>query len=170
MEKIISEKNMLLKGELSNTVYDTIGEGIVKTARNHSYKKYDIAKLIMALYDSDFSYITSSDDYREQIKLLDEYFTKTYDHRLITFEMIKAIKALQGTEEYAALTKDVANIESIVRNNKNVPAENIEIFKGPLDDEEYDELMTKIENEKSLCYGVAVIYDKIKNKVVNYSE
>ncbi len=170
MERIISEKNMLLRGELNNDVYDTIGEGIIRTARCHSYKKYDVAKLIMALYDSDFSYITSTDDYRDQIKLLDEYFTKTYDHRLITFEMIKVIKALQGTKEYVDLTEDVANIESIVRHNKNVPAENIEIFKRPLDEEEYDELMTKIETEKSLRYGVAVIYDKIINRVVNYSE
>ena len=170
MEKIISEKNMLLRGEFNNAVYDTIGEGILKTAQNHSYKKYDIARLVMALYDSDFSYLTSCDDYREQIKLLDEYFMKTYDHRLITFEMVKAIKEFQGTKEYVDLTKDVANIESIVRHSRNIPAENIEIFKGPLDDEEYDELMTRIENEKSLRYGVAVIYDKIKNKVVNYSE
>ena len=166
----MSEKNILLRKEFNNAVYDTIGDGILMTARNYSYKKYDIAKLIMALYDKDFSYITSSGDYREQIKLLDEYFTKTYDHRLITFEMVKAIKAFQGTEEYVDLTKDVASIESIVRHNKNVPAENIELFKAPLDDEEYDELMTRIENEKSLCYGVAVIYDKIKNKVVNTYE
>ena len=71
MEKIISEKNMLLRGEFSNAVYDTIGDGILKTAISHNYKKYDIAKLIMSLYDSDFSYLTSCDDYREQIKLLD---------------------------------------------------------------------------------------------------
>ena len=170
MEKIISEKNILLKNEFNNAVYDAIGDGILKTAKNHSYKKYDIAKLIMALYDKDFSYITSSDDYREQIKLLDEYFTKTYDHRLITFEMVKAIKSFQGTEEYASLTRDVANIESIVRHSENVPAEDDLLFKTPLDDEEYDELMTRIENEKSLRYGVAVIYDKIKNKVVNFNE
>lgn len=170
MEKMISKKNALLRGEFNNTVYDTIGDGILKTAKNHSYKKYDIAKLIMALYDKDYSYITSFDDYREQIKLLDEYFTKTYNHRLITFEMIKAIKAFQGTEEYVNLTLDVANIESIVRHNKNVLAEDSLLFKSPLDDEEYDELMTKIENEKSLRYGVAVIYDKIKNKAVEYNE
>lgn len=161
----MNEKNRLLKQEFNNAVYDAIGEGILKTAERHSYKKYDIAKLVMAIYDRDFSYLTSSDDYREQIKLLDEYFTKTYDHRLITFEMIKAIKALKGTEEYKDLTDDVANIEAIVRNNKNVKAEDLDIFREPLDLENYDELMTKIENEKSLCYGVAVIYDKIKSKM-----
>lgn len=161
----MNEKNALLKREFTNAVYDAIGEGILKTAEKYNYKKYDIAKLVMALYDKDFSYLTSSDDYREQIKLLDEYFTKTYDHRLITFEMIKAIKALQGTEEYKTLTSDVASIESIVRHNKNVPAEDLEIFSGPLDEENYDELMTKIETEKSLCYSVAVIYDQIKNKM-----
>ena len=48
MEKIVSEKNILLKQEFNNAVYDAIGEGILKTAKNHSYKKYDIAKLIMA--------------------------------------------------------------------------------------------------------------------------
>ena len=118
------------------------------------------------MYDMDFDYVTSDDDYREQIKLLDEYFVKTYDHRLITFEMIKAIKAFQGTDEYKTLTDDVAFIESIVRHSENVPAEDAEIFSRPLDDEDYDELMTKIENEKSLCYGVAVIYDKIKNRIM----
>lgn len=164
-EKILTDKNIQLKQEFTNAVYDAIGEGIEKTAEKHSYGKYDIAKLVMAIYDKDFSYVTAADDYREQIKLLDEYFTKTYDHRLITFEMIKAIKALQGTEEYRNLTKEVANIESIVRNSKKIPAEDLEIFSRPLEEENYDELMTKIENEKSLRYSVAVIYDRIKNKV-----
>jgi len=161
----MKEKNELLKREFNNTVYDAVGEGILKTAQKYGYKKYDIVKLIMAIYDKDFSYLTSSEDYREQIKLLDEYFTNTYNHRLITFEMIKAIKALEGTDEYYELTSDVASIEALVRNNKNVPAEDLEIFSKPLNEENYDELMTKIENEKSLRYGVAVIYDKIKNKL-----
>ena len=160
----MDEKNILLKQEFTNSVYDALGEAISKTAEKHGYQKYDIAKLVMAIYDKDFDYLTESDDYREQIKLLDEYFTNTYDHRLITFEMIKAIKEYQGTELYKKLTEEVAEVESMVRHSKNIPAEDIDIFSGPLDDEKYDELMTKIENERSLRYGVAVIYDKIKNK------
>ena len=161
----MSEKNILLKNEFTNAVYDCIGDGILTTAKKYNYGKYDIAKLVMAIYDQNFDYVTSTDDYREQIKLLDDYFTKTYDHRLITFEMIKTIKSFQGTEKYNELTKNVAKLESIVRHNKNVPAEDLEIFSKPLDAEEYDELMTKIENEKSLRYGVAVIYDKIKRSL-----
>ena len=132
----------------------------------YNYGKYDIAKLVMAIYDKDFDYVTTTGDYREQIKLLDEYFIKTYSHRLITFEMIKTIKSFQGTETYNSLTQDVAKLEALVRNNKAVPAEDLEVFSKPLDAEEYDELMTKIENEKSLCYGVAVIYDKIKRSLI----
>lgn len=161
----MNEKNILLKQEFTNAVYDAIGEGIEKTAEKHSYQKYDIAKLVMAIYDKDFSYLTNADDYRDQIKLLDEYFTKTYDHRLITFEMIKTIKNLEGTKEYNELIGEIAKIEAMVRNNKNVPAEDLEIFSKPLNEENYDELMTKIETQQPLRYSVAVIYDKIKNKM-----
>lgn len=164
MDKVLSEKDALIKQEFSNSVYDTVGQGILKTAKKHNYEKYDIAKLIIALYDKDFDYLTNADDYREQIKLLDEYFTKTYDHRLITFEMLKTIKKFQGTEEYQNITNDVATLESIVRHNKNVPPENFDILRKPLDEENYDELMTKIETEKSLRYSLAVIYEKLKNK------
>ena len=34
-----------------------------------------------------------------------------------------------------------------------------------LNEENYDELMTKIENQQPLRYSVAVVYDKIKNKM-----
>ncbi len=161
----MSEKNILLKNEFTNTVYDCMGEAIKETAKKHNYGKYDIAKLIIALYNKNYDYVTTTDDYREQVKLLDEYFTKTYDHRLITFEMIKAIKEFQGTEKYNGLTEEIAKLETIIRNNSNVKADNLDLFSKPLDNEEYDELMTKIEKEKSLLYGVAVIYDKIKRNL-----
>ena len=64
------------------------------------------------------------------------------------------------------MTSDVAKLESIIRHSKNVPAEDLDLFRKSLDEEDYDALMTKIENEKSLRYGVAVIYDKIKNKLL----
>lgn len=156
-------KNMRIEQEFTNPVYDVMGEAISKTAEKHNYGKYDIAKLVMAIYDGDFDYLTSDDDYREQVKLLDEYFEKTYKHKLITFEMIKTIKAFEGTDIYEALTADVAAVETMVRYNKNVPAEDLCIFSEPLEDNRYDELMAKIENEKSLRYAVAVVYDKIKN-------
>ena len=159
------EKNELLKQEFNNDVYNALGEAILETAQNHNYKKYDVAKLIMAIYDKKFDYITSTNDYRQQVILLDDYFTKTYDHRLITFEMLKTINSFKGTDKYKEITKDIANIESIIRNNKKVPAEDLNLISTPLDEENYDELMTKIENEKSFRYSLAVIYDIIKNNL-----
>ena len=158
----MSEKNLLLKNEFTNAVYDCMGDAIVATASKHNYGKYDIAKLIMAIYDENFDYVTSYDDYREQVKLLDEYFTNTYDHRLITFEMIKAIKDFQGTVAYDDLINDIVRVESLIRSNTEEKADDLELFTKPLDAEEYDELMTKIEKNKSLRYGFAVIYDRIK--------
>ncbi len=162
-KEIENRKNIRIDQEFTNPVYDVMGEAISKTAEKHHYGKYDIAKLVMALYEDDFGYLTSDEDYREQVKLLAQYFEKTYNHKLITFEMIKTIKSFEGTDIYDALTADVATIEAMVRYGKNIPAEDLCIFSEPLEDNRYDELMTKIETEKSFRYGVAVIYDKIKN-------
>lgn len=165
MEKNIENlKNKRLEQEFLNPVYDVIGKAIVATASKYNYNKYDIAKLIMAIYENDFDYLTSDNDYREQTKLLDQYFVKTYGHRVITFEMIKTIKSFEGTEDYNHLTIDIANIESIVRHNQNIKAQDTSIFSKPLEAKKYDELMTKIETEKSLRYSVAVVYEKIKSQ------
>lgn len=158
-----SRKNLRLEHEFSNPVYDVVGKAISATAKKHDYKKYDVTKLVMAIYDKDYGFITSEEDYRDQVKLLDEYFEKAYSHRLITFEMIKTIKIFQGTDIYDALTADIASIEALIRTQKQQPAEDLCLFSQPLDDNHYDELMTKIENESSLKYAVAIIYDKIKN-------
>lgn len=160
----MSEKNLLLKNEFTNAVYDCMGDAIIETAKKHNYGKYDIAKLIMAIYDNDFNYVTAKDDYREQVKLLDEYFQKTYDHRLITFEMIKAIKNFQGTDKYNSIIEDIIKIESMIHNNTDNKTV-LETFTKPLAAEEYDELMTKIEKETGLLYGLAVIYDRIKRNL-----
>lgn len=161
----MSKNDELLKHEFKNKVYDTIGEGISYTAKKYHYKKYDIAKLIMAMYVKDFDYITSDNDYREQIKILDEYFTKTYHHRLITFEMVKAIYSFKGTETYNKITNDVANYENTIVRDNNLDLEDINVLKTLMDAGEYDELMTRIEKEQGLCYSVAIVYDKIKREM-----
>ena len=64
--------NLRLKLELQNPVYDILDEAIKYTMKKHSYKKYDLVKLIMMIYNKDYSFISSANDYRDQFKLLDE--------------------------------------------------------------------------------------------------
>lgn len=157
------QKNLRLELELENPVYDVVGKAIMKTAIKHSYGKYDIARLIMAIYDKDYAYLTADEDYRDQVAILDAYFEKEYGHRLITLELIKTIKAFKGTDIYDTLTADIASLETLIRTNKKIPAEDLCIFSAAIEASNYDELMTKIETEKSMSYATAIIYDKIKN-------
>ncbi len=163
MEQELKQKNKHLEIEFNNPVYDVIGEAIMKTALKHHFGEYDIAKLVMAVYDKDYGYLTSTDDYREQVKLLDNYFQKLYGHSLMTFEMVKTLKALEGTEIYDALTSEVASLETKIRLGDDVPASDLCIFSEPLGDNQYDELMSTIEQSHSFKYAMAIVYDKIKN-------
>lgn len=165
MEAAISNyKNVRIEQEFSNPVYNVLNKAISATAKKHKYGKYDIVRLIDALYSWDYAYLTSDEDYRMQARLLDEYFTKEYKHRLITFELVKAINSLKGSEAYDIITSDIATLEATLKNGKEVPAADLCLISEPLDQNNYDKLMEMIEKDPSLRHSIALIYDKLLTK------
>lgn len=157
-------KNLKLKQEFSNEVYDTVGEAINATMKKHKYKKYDVFKLVSSIYAGDYGYITGKNDYRVQVKLLDEYFRKEYKFSIIVFEMIKTIKSFQDTDKYNELVLDIAAIETIIRTGKEEKPKNPGIFSDFIKQENYAGLMDKIEKESSFRYAIMIVYDKLKFK------
>lgn len=159
--------NIHLEQELENPVYDIIDEAIKYTMKKQNYQKYDLVKLVMMIYDKDYSFISSTKDYRDQFKLLDEYFYKQYNHSIITFMMIKAVLDFKNTDAYDTLTSDIASLESILRTKQKLPAEDLCIFSYPIENKKYNDLMCNIEANNSMKYAMAIIYDKIKNITTN---
>lgn len=155
-------KNYRLKREFLNSVYDTVGSAISVTAIKHHYKKYDIFKLTAAIYAGEYGYITGKNDFRMQVKLLDEYFRKEYGHSIMLFEMIKAITYLKPSKVYEALVLDIAAIETIIRTGKENVPENPGIFSDYIENEQYEELMKRLEQENSFRYAVMIVYDRLK--------
>lgn len=155
-------RNIRLKGELLNSIYDTVGQAISTTAKKHHYKKYDIFKLAATIYAGEYGYITGQNDFRMQVKLLDEYFRKEYGHSIMLFEMIKAITHFKPSKVYEALVLDVAAIETIIRTGKENIPDNPGIFSDYIENDEYEELMKKMEEENSLRYAVMIVYDRLK--------
>ena len=163
-------KNLRLKGELLNSIYDTVGEAIMATSIKYNYKKYDVFKLTSAIYVGEYGYITNKNDFRVQVKLLDEYFRKEYGHSIMLFEMIKAIISFKNSKVYKSLVLDIAAIETIIRTGKEDIPENPGIFSDYIEKENYEGLMKKMEDENSLRYAVMIVYDRInilkkKNKI-----
>ena len=155
--------NLKIKLELQNPVYDIVDEAIEYTMKKQKFKKYDLVKLVMMIYKKDYSCFSNTNDYRDQVKLLDEYFEKEYGHSIITFMMIKAILAYKGTDVYDTITSDIAVLETALRTKKNVQAEDLCIFSYPIENEKYNDLMMNIEANSNFKYAMAITYDKIKN-------
>ena len=151
-----------LELEFVNPVYDIIDEAITYTMNKYMYKEYDLVKLVMMIYKKDYSFITNDNDYREQVKLLDEYFMKEYGHSIITFEMIKYITSIKSEEKYGSVTAEISYIEKLLRTNDKNKPNDLTIFSGPIKNKKYDDLMNYIEKNISMKYAVAFIYDKIK--------
>lgn len=156
--------NQRLKLEFQNPVYDILDEAIKYTIEKHNYKKYDLVKLIIMIYDNDYSCISNYSDYREQFKLLDEYFEKEFDHRVITFLMIKEVLKHKQTDKYDMITADIANLETILRTKKNNKAEDLCIFSYPIENEKYNDLMMNIEANENFKYALAIVCDKLMIK------
>lgn len=159
--------NLRLKLEFQNPVYDILDEAITYTMHKHNYKKYDLVKLVMMIYNKDYSFISSANDYRDQFKLLDDYFHKEFDHSVMTFLMIKAVLNYKGTDKYDEITADIANMETVLRTKKNTKAEDLCIFSYPIENEKYNDLMMNIEANEDFKYALAIVYDKIKNTAEN---
>ena len=55
MEKnTIAQQNLRLEQAFSNPVYDILGKAINETAQKYDYGRYDIARLVMTIYDNDY--------------------------------------------------------------------------------------------------------------------
>ena len=156
-------KDSRLEIEFSNPVYDIINDAITYTAKKYNYKEYDLVKLVMMIYNEDYKYISNDNDYREQFKLLDNYFKKEYNHSIITFGMLKTIINLKNTDYYDNLMTEIASIEKILRTNNDKSAINLCLISYPIENKKYDDLMYLIEKNISVKYAVAIVYDKIKS-------
>lgn len=156
--------NQRIKLEFQNPVYDILEEAIKYTIDKHNYKKYDLVKLVMMIYDKDYSFISNYNDYRDQFKMLDEYFEKEFNHNIITFLMIKEILKYKETEKYDIITADIANLETIIRTKKNIKAEDLCIFSYPIENQKYNDLMMNIEANENFKYAIAIVYDKLMIK------
>ena len=155
-------KDARLELEFVNSVYDIVNEGITYTMKKHAYKEYDLVKLVMMIYEKDYSFISKDNDYRGQIKLLDEYFTNEFNHSIMTFEMIKYITSIKSEEEYYNAVTEISYIEKLLRTDDNKKPSDITIFSGPIKKRKYDDLMTFIEKNLSMKYAVTIVYDKVK--------
>lgn len=155
-------KDLRLEIELTNPVYSIIDEGITYTMKKYLYEKYDLIKLVMMIYERDYSYISNDNDYREQIKLIDDYFRKEYNHSVITFEMIRYLISINDEEKYDNTMSQIAHIESIFRTNNGKKPSDLSIFSLPIKNKKYDDLMSYIEKNLTMKYAVAFVYDKIK--------
>lgn len=158
-EKMIDSR---LDIEISNPVYDIVDEAITYTMRKYHYNAYDVVKLVMILYDKDYSFITNDNDYRNQIKLLDEYFNKAYNHSIITFEMVRKLVSLKDTFIYEKLMSEIAYIENTLRTTSKDKPEDLSIFSYPVENKKYSDLLDKIEKNISMKYATAIVYDKVK--------
>lgn len=156
-------KDARLEMELSNPAYDLIDDAICYTMRKYHYGEYDLVKLVMIIYEDDYSFISNDNDYRDQFKLLDDYFRKGYGHNVITFVMMREIIKLKGTEIYENVTSEIAMLEKVLRTNDNMPAEDLCIFSNPIENKKYDDLLYLIEKNISMKYALAIVYDKLKN-------
>lgn len=152
--------DIYLEAELNSEIYDNISEAIKYTILKQHYHKYDLVKLIMQLYQNDYSFISSDKNYRDEYKLLASYFEKKYHHNIVTLEMIKTILKSENQEE---IINEINNIEKMLRTQNMDNTTDPSIFTNPFKEKRYDELMTKIEINPSLKYAVAIVYDKLKN-------
>lgn len=148
--------------EFENAVYDILGEAIDYTRIKHNYKKYDLVKLIMMLYENDYSFLSNYNGYREQFKLLNDYFFNKYGFNVITFVMLRYVISFKD-EKFDDIMQRLAEIEAILRNGRKAPVDNLSIFSSPIKKGKYGYLMMMIESESSFKYALAIVYDMLKN-------
>ena len=158
MEK--SSINFKLEIEFENSVYDVVEEAIIATMKKYNYKQTEVIKLVDALYNGRYEYVTKDNDYRVQIKMLEDYFQKIYKHHLITLIIVKKILSIKDTKLYDVICNDMLRIE------KKLTSDVLDV-RSFYDNEEYDELMNLFETNNSLRYSMEVAYEKILKKEVN---
>ena len=144
--------NTRLKGELSNSLYDIVDDAIKYVVKKQEYHKNDIIKLITAIYSKKYEYITNDNDYREQIKLLDDYFNKEYNYSLIIFVIIK--NALNH-HDYNELIRIIKK-----------PKLKDEVLTA-LENHDYLTLMEQIKNNKNVFLAFAKLYENYNKEELN---
>lgn len=156
-----SQINNYLKAELQNDLYNSIEQAIVETSKKHKFKRYEVAKLIMAIYNENYDYITTKNSYRQQLSMLNDYFKEKYNHHVISFVMLRKIYSYKGKENYNLLITDISSAYSIIKIGQNIKLEPIKQLEQFLENDKYDEIMNMIETDDDLKYAIAVIYDHI---------
>lgn len=152
-------RNSRIESEFLNPAYDIINEAINYTAKKYEYKEYDLVKLVMMIYKENYRYISNDNEYRDEFRLLDEYFKKEYNHSIITFIMLKTIVNLKNSEIYENIMDEIISIEKILRTSKE---EELYVLPTLIERKKYNEIMYLIERNISLKYAVAIVYDRIK--------
>jgi len=140
-------ENIKLKGELSNTMYDVVDEMISYMSNKQNYKKNDMIKLITAISQGKYKYITNDNDYRDQIKLLSDYFKKEHNHLLINFIIMKNM----------FINRDDDIIDEIIK-NEDVKENLIYV----LEKKDYAEILSLIESNKKVFLVFAKTYEKYR--------
>ncbi len=138
-------ENIKLKGELSNSMYDVVNEMLHYMSDKQKYKSNDMIKLITAISQGKYRYITKDDEYRDQVELLSDYFKKEHNHLLINFILMKNMLA----------NKDYEIINQIIKNTDT--RENLTYL---LEKEDYDELLTLMESNKKVFLAFAKTYER----------
>ena len=161
----MNEIDERLEQEFSNEIYDVVSEAIRETSVKYNYKDYDIAKLVLAINNYDYDYLINKNDFREQVKMLNEYFEDTYKHHILTFIILKKILSFKEDDYYNLVMMDWASAYSIIKTGQNASEDYLDELKGLIDNKEYDKLMSKIEADEDLSYSLAIVYDRI----INYS-
>ena len=159
----MSEIDERLEMEFSNEIYDVVAQAIAETAVKYQYKDYDIAKLVLAINNKDYDYLINKNDYREQVKMLDEYFSDTYHHNILTFIILKKILTFKNDDYYNLVMMDWASAYSIIKTGQNSSEQYLDELRELLENKQYDKLMTRIEFDEDLAYSMAIVYDRIIN-------
>ena len=154
-------KDKQIEVEFNNDAYSIINEAITYTMKKYKYKEYDIVKLVMILYNENYSYISSDNGYRENFLLLAHYFKKKYGHNIITFEMIKKIIQITDEKKYNKIVTEIALIENAFRTDGKGKPNDLSIFSYPIENKKYDDLMHYIEKNISMKFAIAIMYDEL---------
>lgn len=140
----MNNKNFKLKNEISNCLYETVDESIIYMKDKQNYKDNDVVKLLSAIKKGKYKYITSDNDYRDQVELLNSFFEKEYGCSLISFMLMKMAVNNRDDEVISKVLKDNDTFEHVIY-----------LFER----EDYGELLELIDSDKKVFLAFCKIYE-----------
>lgn len=140
----MNNKNFKLKNEISNCLYETVDESIIYMKDKQNYKDNDVVKLLSAIKKGKYKYITSYNDYRDQVELLNSFFEKEYGCSLISFMLMKMAVNNRDDEVISKVLKDNDTFEHVIY-----------LFER----EDYGELLELIDSDKKVFLAFCKIYE-----------